>query len=38
MEKEWETTYLFPELKTITLMRWIHQGMESGDGSFIELN
>lgn len=38
VEKEWETTYLFPEFKTITLMRWIRKGVESGDGSFIQLN
>jgi predicted N-acyltransferase len=38
MEKEWETTYLFPEFKTITLMRWIRKGMETSDGSFIQLN
>jgi len=38
MEKEWETTYLFPEFKTIALMRWIRNGIESNDGSFIKLN
>lgn len=38
MEKEWENTYLFPEFKSITLMRWIRKGMESGDGSFILLS
>ena len=37
MEQEWETTYLTPEFKAITLMRWIRQGIENGDGSFIEL-
>ena len=36
-EKEWETTYLTPEFKSITLMRWIRKGMETGDGSFIRL-
>ena len=35
--KEWETTYLVPEFKSITLMRWIRMGIESGDGSFILL-
>ena len=35
--KEWETTYLLPEFKTITLMRWIRQGIEKDDGSFIRL-
>jgi len=34
-EKEWEFTYLTPEFKSITLMRWIRKGIESGDGSFI---
>lgn len=38
VEKEWETTYLFPEFKTITLMRWIRKGIELNDGSFIKLN
>lgn len=37
-EKEWESTYLTPEFKSITLMRWIRRGMESGDGSFIQLS
>ena len=37
MDKEWETTYLTPEFKAITLMRWIRQGIKSGDGSFIKL-
>ncbi|MFC2115096.1 hypothetical protein ACFLTU_01380 [Bacteroidota bacterium] len=36
-QKEWESTYLTPEFKSITLMRWIRKGMESGDGSFIRL-
>ena len=36
--KEWETTYLFPEFKSITLMRWIRKGIDSRDGSFIQLN
>ena len=36
-EQEWETTYLTPEFKSITLMRWIRQGMEMVDGSFIQL-
>ncbi|KPL12381.1 MAG: hypothetical protein AMS26_18125 [Bacteroides sp. SM23_62] len=34
---EWITTYLVPGFKSITLMRWIHKGMETGDGSFIRL-
>ena len=37
MAQEWETTYMTPQFKSITLMRWIRKGMESGDGSFILL-
>ena len=36
-EQEWETTYLVPEFKAITLMRWIRMGIESGDGTFMQL-
>ena len=36
-QQEWETTYLVPSFKTITLMRWIRKGMESNDGTFIKL-
>jgi hypothetical protein len=36
-EKEWETTYLTPSFKAITLMRWIRKGMQSNDGTFIKL-
>ena len=35
--QEWETTYLLPEFRSITLMRWIRKGMEAGDESFIML-
>ncbi len=35
--REWETIYLTPRFKSITLMRWIRKGMESGDGTFIML-
>lgn len=35
LDEEFITTYLFPEFKAITLMRWIRKGIE--DGSFIEL-
>ena len=35
--QEWETTYLTPSFKSITLMRWIRKGMESNDGTFIKL-
>ena len=36
-QQEWESTYLLPSFKAITLMRWIRQGMENNDGSFIQL-
>lgn len=36
-DKEWETTYLLPEYKSITLMRWIRQGIENNDNTFIVL-
>lgn len=36
-EQEWETTYLVPSFKAITLMRWIRKGIENGDGTFIQL-
>ena len=35
MDEEFKTTYLYPEFKAITLMRWIRKGIENG--SFIEL-
>ena len=34
---EWENTYMSPSFKSITLMRWIRKGLETGDGSFIRL-
>ncbi len=36
-EQEWESTYLIPSFKSITLMRWIRKGIESNDGTFIKL-
>lgn len=36
-DNDWAATYLFPEFKSITLMRWIRRGIDSGDGSFIQL-
>ncbi len=36
-DDEWKTTYLTPEFKAITLMRWIRKGIEQKDGSFIIL-
>lgn len=35
MSDEFETTYLFTEFKSITLMRWIREGIK--DGTFIQL-
>jgi len=35
--KEWESTYLLPEFKSITLMRWIRKGIDKQDDSFILL-
>ena len=29
MEDEWTTTYLYPEFKAITLMRWIRKAIET---------
>lgn len=29
-EDEWKTTYLYPEFKAITLMRWIRKGIDNG--------
>lgn len=36
-EQEWESTYLLPSFKSITLMRWIRKGIESDDGTFLKL-
>ena len=36
-QQEWETTYLLPSFKAITLMRWIRKGLEAQDGTFIKL-
>jgi len=36
-EQEWDSTYLLPSFKSITLMRWIRKGIESDDGTFIKL-
>jgi len=29
--EEWKTTYLYPEYKAITLMRWIRQALEKDE-------
>lgn len=34
-EDEWKSTYLYPEFKAITLMRWIRKGM--GTDKFIQI-
>jgi hypothetical protein len=34
-DKEWEFTYLLPEYKSITLMRWIREGIDKNDDTFI---
>ncbi|MFC2138292.1 hypothetical protein ACFLTE_08965 [Bacteroidota bacterium] len=36
-DDEWKTTYLIPEFKAITLLRWIRRGLENDDGTFILL-
>jgi hypothetical protein len=36
MDDEFKTTYLTPEFKAITLMRWIRKGIENG--TFILIN
>jgi len=28
-EEEWQTTFLYPEFKAITLMRWIRKGIDT---------
>lgn len=38
MEKDWQATFLLPEFKAVTLLRWIRRGLELNDGSFIILN
>ena len=32
---EWRSTYLYPNFKAITLMRWIRKGIENGQ--FIQI-
>jgi len=29
--EEWKTTYLYPEYKAITLMRWIRKALENNE-------
>ena len=36
-EQEWNSTYLLPSFKSISLMRWIRKGLEANDGTFIKL-
>jgi len=35
-DDEWKNTYIYPELKSITLMRWIRKGMKDGE-NFIQI-
>jgi hypothetical protein len=35
--EEWKNTYIYPEYKAITLMRWIRKGIEKNDNTFIML-
>lgn len=30
-DDEWKTTYLYPEFKAITLMRWIRKALDNGE-------
>ena len=34
-DEEWETTYMYPTFKAITLMRWIREGIKNE--TFIQL-
>lgn len=34
-DDDWKATYLYPEFKAITLMRWIRKGIDKNDGTFI---
>jgi hypothetical protein len=36
-DADWKATYLFPEFKSISLMRWIRRGIELNDGTFVKL-
>ena len=36
-DSEWKDVYIYPEIKAITLMRWIRKGMEKQDDTFIML-
>ena len=36
-EQEWNSTYLLPSFKSISLIRWIRKGLEANDGTFIKL-
>jgi hypothetical protein len=37
-DADWKATYLFPEFKSINLMRWIRKGLELNDGTLNKLN
>jgi hypothetical protein len=34
---EWKDVYIKPEYKSITLMRWIRQGIDANDDTFVQL-
>lgn len=35
---EWKATYAFPEIKAISLMRWIRRGIDEPEtGKFVQL-
>lgn len=34
-DHEWKTIHVYPEYKAVTLMRWIRQGIEKDDGTFV---
>ena len=37
MGEEWKDIYVYPEYKTITLMRWIRKALENNDDTLIQL-
>lgn len=36
-DEDWKATFLQPEFKAISLMRWIRKGMKEGDKSLLVL-
>lgn len=37
LDEEWKDVYIYPEYKTITLMRWIRKSLEKNDETLIML-